>query len=127
MAEALAKHYWGRSIWFDSCGVVAGNVDGFAIAAMAELGMDISEHIPKTFEDLQDDNYDLIIALSPNARAAARVFAGHNAVEVVFWPIDDPTEIEGNREQRMKGFIRGRDDLDLRIRKAFRTAPKPFV
>ena len=127
MAETLAKYYWGRSIWFDSCGVVAGDVDGFAIAAMDELGMDMSGHIPKTFDELQDDNYDLVIALSQNARTAAQAFAGHNAVQLLFWPIDDPTLVEGNREQRMEAFIRVRDDLDLRIREAFRTAPKPFV
>jgi len=51
MAMALAKHLFGKSIYIGSAGVKPGEPDPFAIAAMEEIGLDISKHKPHTFEE----------------------------------------------------------------------------
>ena len=102
MAEALARHYFGREIYFASAGLKRGEPDPFAIAAMDEIGIDISRHKPHTFEDLEDSNFDLIVTLSPESHHKALEFTRAMAVDVVYWPTLDATAT-----QRL-----ARDDLD---------------
>jgi protein-tyrosine-phosphatase len=56
MAEAMVKVTFPKEIFVDSCGVAPGNPDGFAIAVMAEIGIDMGAHQPKSFDDL-DSNF----------------------------------------------------------------------
>ena len=64
MAEALLKHYHGHSIYVDSVGVREREVDGFAVAALMEMGLELSGHRGKTFDQLEDSSFDLVITLS---------------------------------------------------------------
>jgi protein-tyrosine-phosphatase len=99
-----------------SCGLDAGQqVNGFACAVMAEAGVDLLDHHPRTFEDVQD-RPDLIVALTPEAAQRADRVEG---VPVEVWPIEDPTMAEGSREQQLDAFRRVRDDLRARIQARF--------
>ena len=74
MAESLLQHMFPKALYVKSAGVRKGELDPFAVAAMAELGQDISAHKPITFEELDDWeglNFDLIITLSPEAHHKA--------------------------------------------------------
>ncbi|HEY8261769.1 MAG TPA: arsenate reductase ArsC [Methylosinus sp.] len=115
MAEALARHYFGREIYFASAGLKRGEPDGFAIAAMEELGIDISRHKPHTFEDLEDSNFDLIVTLSPESHHKALEFTRAMAVDVVYWPTIDATAASGSREQILDAYRAVRDSLAKRI------------
>ena len=109
MAAALLRQRLGREVRIASAGVRRGEADAFAVAVMAEIGIDLSqEEGPKTFEDLQADRFDLVIALSPEAHQPARRFAA--AVE--FWPMPDATQAHGNREQRVAAYREVRDMQD---------------
>src|SRR5258708_33889818 len=68
MAEALLRHLHGRHIYVDSAGVRAGEIDPFAVAVMDGIGIDISKHRTKTFDDLEDTSFHLRIPLSPEAQ-----------------------------------------------------------
>ena len=116
MAEAIARHYFGRSIHFASAGLKRGEPNGFATAAMAEIGMDISRHRPKTFEELEDANFDLIVTLSPEAHHRALEFARDLRAEVVYWPTPDPTAAQGAREAILDAYRETRDRLAARIK-----------
>jgi len=118
MAEALARHYFGREIYFASAGLKRGEPDGFAMAAMEEIGIDITRHKPHTFEDLEDSNFDVIVTLSPEAHHRALEFTRAMAVEVVYWPTPDPTATQGSRETMLEAYRDVRDRLAARI-KAF--------
>ncbi len=118
MAEALARHYFGREIYFASAGLKRGEADGFAIAAMEEVGVDLTGHKPHTFEELEDANFDVIVTLSPEAHHRALEFTRTMAVEVVYWPTPDPTAAQGSREIMMEAYREVRDRLAERI-KAF--------
>ena len=101
MAEAMLKHLHGRRIFVDSVGVRAGALDEFAIAVMDEIGIDITKHKPKSFDDLEDDSFDLIVSLSPEAQHKAVDMTRTLAAEVEFWNTFDPSIVEGSREMRL--------------------------
>lgn len=119
MAEALARHYFGKSIYVQSAGVRLGERDPFAVAALDEIGIDGSKHKPRTLIDLEEWeglNFDLIISLSPEAHHAALELTRTIAAEVEYWPSPDPTLIQGSREQVLDGYRNLRDGLSYRIR-----------
>lgn len=115
MAEALARHYFGREIYFASAGLKRGEADPFAVAAMDEIGIDISRHKPHTFEDLEDSNFDLIVTLSPESHHKALEFTRTMAVDVVYWPTIDATAARGSRETILDAYRAVRDGLARRI------------
>jgi protein-tyrosine-phosphatase len=127
MAEGIAKHFFGREIYFASAGVRNSDADGFAIAAMDEIGIDIKKHRPQTFEDLEDTSFDLIITLSPEAHHRALEFTRTMAVDVVYWPTIDPTVIQGSREQMLDAYRNVRDGLEKRVLELFEQRPMGAV
>ena len=116
MAEALGRYHFGRDVFFASAGVKNGQLDPFAMAAMDEIGIDISKHKPRIFADLEDEAFDLIISLSPEAHHSALEFTRTMAVEVAYWPTIDPTAVQGSREQMLDAYREVRDGLQRRIR-----------
>ena len=116
MAEAIARHYFGREIYFASAGLKCGESDPFAVAAMEEIGVDMSKHKPHTFEDLEDSNFDLIVTLSPEAHHRALEFTRTMAVDVIYWPMPDATVTQGSREAILEAYRDVRDRLTARIK-----------
>lgn len=119
MAEALAKRVLGATVYIDSVGVRAGELDPFATAVMAEIGIDIARHQPKSFDDLEDTSYDLIVTLSPEAQHRAVELTRTMDCEVEYWPTYDPTGEEGGREAVLEAYRAVRDSLLARIRARF--------
>ena len=121
MAEALMKHLLGHRIYVDSVGVrlSATEIDPFAIAALAEIGLDIASHRPKTFEELDDHGIDLIVTFTPQAQHRAVELTRTVACEVEYWPMIDPTLVEGNRETRLAAYRGLRDTIFERIKQRF--------
>lgn len=119
MAEAWLKHFQGCRVYVDSCGLFAGKPDPFVVAVMAEAGLDVSRHKPKTFDNLLDGYFDLIIALAPPAQYRAIEMARMSAIEVEFWPTMDATSEYGSRERRLEAYRAVRDYLRGRILQAF--------
>jgi len=117
------KHLHGHHVFVDSVGVRAGTLDGFAVEVMAELGLDISRHQPKTFDDLEDTSFDLVISLSPEAQHGAVELTRSSAAELEFWHVFDPSLVEGGREARLAAYREVRDQLMARIRERFRAEP----
>jgi protein-tyrosine-phosphatase len=127
MAEAMLKHLHGRRIYVDSAGLRRGPVDDFAVAVMEEIGMDISRHRSKTFEQLEDGSFDLIISLSPEAQHHAVEMTRAMACEVEFWNTFDSSFAEGSRETRLDAYRQVRDLLMRRILTRFPVPGAPRV
>jgi protein-tyrosine-phosphatase len=125
IAEAYLKHLHGKHIYVDSAGLKPSELDGFAVAVMDEMGFDIKSHKPKTFDDLEDTSFDLIITLSPEAHHKALEWSRHTAAEVEYWPTFDATAIEGDRERRLEAYREVRDLIMKRIRERFPALLKP--
>jgi protein-tyrosine-phosphatase len=122
MAASLLHHMFPQTLYVRSAGAKKGEPDPFAVAVMAELGQDISQHKPMTFEELDDWeglNFDLIVTLSPEAHHKALELTRTMAADVEYWPTHDPTGEEGNREQKLSAYREVLDTLLARIRKRF--------
>ncbi len=127
IAAALFAQMFGRAIYVRSAGVRKGELDPFAVAVMAEVGLDISRHKPVTFEEIDEWeglNFDLIITLAPEAHHRALELTRTSGVDVEYWPTADPSGVEGSREQRLDAYREVRDQLLARLRQRFsRQAP----
>jgi protein-tyrosine-phosphatase len=122
MAAGLFKQTMGRASYVASAGVRKDELDPFAVAALDEVGIDISRHRPMTFEELEDWeglNVDLIVSLSPEAHHKALDLTRTMAADVEYWPTPDPTAAEGSREQRLDAYRAVRDQLTGRIKARF--------
>jgi len=133
MAEALLKRLAGDRIYVDSCGLkrpglvhdeardeeVPASVDPFAQAVMAELGCELARHRPKSFDDLEDASFDLVISLTPEAQHRAVELARGRATDIEYWPTLDPTLVDGSREARLDAYRAVRDALARRIAERF--------
>nr|WP_272887015.1 low molecular weight phosphatase family protein [Phenylobacterium aquaticum] len=125
MAEALLRRVAGDRVFVDSCGLklergdAAQNADPFVEAVMAELSCDLSRHRPKTFDQLEDSSFDLVVSLTPEAQHRAVELARGRAVELEYWPTHDPTQSEGSREARLAAYREVRDSLAARIAERF--------
>ena len=119
MAEALAKAYFKRRIFVASTGVIAGHLDPFAVEAMRLIGIDISGHQPRSFNDVEEREFSLIISLTPEAQHHSVELTRHSDAQVEYWPSFDPTIIEGSRETRLNAYIQVRDTLRKRIIERF--------
>ncbi len=127
MAEGLLKHLLGHRVYVDSAGVRASAIDPFVIEVMDEVGIDMSNHRGKSFENLEDTSYDIIVSLSPEAQHKAVELTRTMACEVEYWNTLDPTIIEGNRETRLEAYRQVRDTLKKRIEVRFALDLKPVV
>jgi protein-tyrosine-phosphatase len=127
MAEAILKQIHGQRIFVDSVGVRAQEIDGFVIAVMDEIGIDLAKHKAKTFDDLEDESFDLIISLSPEAQHKAVDMTRTMACDVEFWNTMDPSIVEGSREERLEAYRQVRDGLMKRIRQRFPVLGAPQI
>lgn len=121
------KLHFGGAVYVDSCGLHTGTardralpgIDPFAAAVMDELGVDLSRHRPKNFNDLEDASFDVVISLTPEAHHRAGELARRRAVDVEYWPTLDPTLATGQREQMLSAYRDVRDSLERRLRTRF--------
>jgi protein-tyrosine-phosphatase len=127
MAEAITKHLNGQRIFVDSVGVKPGEHDPFVDAVMDEIGIDVSRHRVKTFDQLDDDYFDLIITLSPEAHHKALEMTRTMACEVEYWPTPDATAVDGSRDTRLDAYRQVRDILLKRITERFARVPTADV
>jgi len=127
MAEGILKHLFGHRIFVDSVGVRGTVADPFMIEVMDEIGIDLSRHRSKSFDDLEDSSFDLVITLSPEAQHKAIELTRTMACEVEFWNTFDPTAMQGSREQILDAYRAVRDGLMRRIKERFDTGPRSSV
>ena len=116
MAAALMRSLHGRQVFVDCCGLRAGEAtDPFAAAVMDEVGLDLTGHKPKRFEDLEDGSFDVVVSLTPQAQHRAVELSRGRAVDLEYWPTLDPTLETGSREQRLEAYRQVRDGLRRRL------------
>lgn len=125
MAEALAKHLYGTSMFVDSAGVECGELDPFVLEVLGEIGYTRNIHHAKAMEDLQDHSFDLVVALTEEAKAVATDLMADEGVDIELWPVIDPTEAGGTRTQRLEAYRELRDDLIARMKRRFGETAKP--
>ena len=121
MAEALARAHLPRSVLVRSAGLRSGQRDPFVDAVLAEVDVPLEEHEPRALDDLEDDLFDVVVTLTPEAAERADVMARTIPIEVVRWTIEDPSLVEGRRDQRIEAYRAVRNRLNALIRERFST------
>jgi arsenate reductase len=113
MAEALLRHDGGDRFEVVSAGVSPRGVDPLAIAAMASIGIDISEAMSKPVAQFLGQRFDYVITLCDRARATCPVFPGGS--ETLHWGLDDPAEATGAEAERRATFDRVLKEISGRL------------
>lgn len=111
MAEALARSMLPKGVYIASAGVRKGEPDPFVEAVLAEIGLALPKRQPQTLEELEDDFFDLIVTLAPEAHHRALELTRSSAVDVIYWPTPDPTATTGTRDQILGAYREVRDHL----------------
>jgi len=127
MAVGIMKNIAGNSINVDSVGVHKGAIDAFVVTILNEIGIDMSAHISKTFGDIDDTSFDLVISLSPEAQHSAVELTRTSNCNLEFWHTMDPSIISGNREARLDAYRTIRDQLHKRLSQRFSISSPPIV
>jgi protein-tyrosine-phosphatase len=123
MAELLAKRALPASTFVASAGVRAGERDPFVDAVLAEIDLSLGSRQPRSFDELEDDYFDLIVTLAPEAHHRALEMTRSMAVDVEYWPTADPTTVSGTRDQILAAYRDVRDRITGRIAERFVSAP----
>lgn len=124
------KKIYGQTLYVQSAGVRNDmDVDGFAVAVCHELGVELSRHQARSFEEMQDwgddiSSYDVVIALSPASQRMALELTRFFHLEVEYWPIMDPTGMGEGREAKLDAYRQTRDQIAQRIAERFGPAPR---
>lgn len=119
IAEGLTKVLFPNKVFVDSCGINAGVPDGFVISVMEEIGIDMSGHTPKSFADLEDEYFDVIICFSPESYEVAKELAEGKSTEVEYWPVFDAALASDSREERLSAYRQVRELISQKLDERF--------
>ncbi len=115
MAEVLARKMLPKGVYIASAGVRDGERDPFVDAVLDEVGLSLGKRLPQTLDELEDDYFDLIVTLAPEAHHAALELTRANAVDVQYWPTPDPSGATGTRNQIVDAYREVRNHLEKLI------------
>ena len=122
MAEGIMKKLFGTGTYVQSVGVINDlEIDGFSIAVCDEIGVELSRHRSRSFDEMErwgDDlsSFDLIVALSPASQRRALELTRLFHLTVEYWPILDPTGIGETREIKLVSYRQTRDQILSKLR-----------
>lgn len=111
------KKFYGRQTYVQSAGVKNDmEIDGFAIAVCQEIGVELSAHRARSFEEMKDwgddlSSFDLVIALSPASQRMALDMTRQFHLHVEYWPIMDPAGLGDSRESKLATYRQVRDQI----------------
>ncbi len=115
------KKYYGQSAYVQSAGVHNDlEIDGFSIAVCEELGIELSRHRSRSFDEMQDwgddlSGFDLVVALSPGSQRRALELTRYYHLDVEYWPILDPTGLGETRDAKLASYRQARDQIRERL------------
>ena len=125
MAEGLMKQFYGTDTYVQSAGVKSDlEIDGFSIAVCQELGVELTRHRSRSFDEMRqwgDDlsSFDLVVALSPASQRRALDLTRLFHLDVEYWPILDPTGLGETRDDKLKSYREARDQIIDRLQGRF--------
>jgi len=115
------KKLYGTQCYIQSVGVKNDlEIDGFSIAVCAEIGVELSRHRSRSFDEMEEwgddlSSFDLVLALSPASQRRALDLTRFYHLDVEYWPILDPTGLGDNREARLALYRQARDQIRDRL------------
>ncbi|MGI3212250.1 low molecular weight phosphatase family protein [Roseovarius tibetensis] len=117
MAEGIMKKFYGTDTYVQSAGVKSDmEIDGFSVAVCREIDVELERHRVRSFDEMEqwgDDlsSFDLIVALSPASQRRVLDLTRYFHLDVVYWPILDPTGLAQTRAARLEAYRKTRDQI----------------
>lgn len=121
MAEGLMKQMYGTDVYVQSVGVKNDlEIDGFSISVCQEMGVELSRHRSRSFDEMEEwgedlSSFDLVLALSPASQRRALELTRFYHIDVEYWPILDPTGLGETREAKLSSYRQARDQIIERL------------
>lgn len=114
MAEGFLRSFDPSLEVFSAGTKAAARVHPKAVQVMAEAGIDLAGHSPKTVERFLQESFDYVITVCGNAKESCPVFLGdvRHRLHIGF---DDPAEATGSEEEVLGVFRRVRDEIRERF------------
>ena len=111
------KKFYGTGTYVQSAGVMSEmDIDGFSVSVCREIGVELERHRTRSFDEMEqwgDDlsSFDLVVALSPASQRRALELTRVFHLDVVYWPIMDPTGLGETREAKLAAYRQSRDQI----------------
>ncbi len=121
MAEGLMKRFYGKGTYVQSAGVKNDlEIDGFCIAVCEELGVELSRHRSRSFDEMERmgevlSSFDVVVALSPLSRELASELTRGFHTDLEYWPIVDPSGKGETRAAKLEAYREARDQIIAQI------------
>jgi arsenate reductase len=109
MAEGYLRARYGDRYDAFSAGTEASTISPYAVRAMLEIGIDISQHRSKSLEEFDDQKMDIVVTVCDNAKAACPFFPG--AKKTSHMSFRDPKSFTGSDEEMLAGFRMVKNDI----------------
>lgn len=115
------KKLYGQDAYVQSAGVHNDlEIDGFAVTVCQEMGVELSRHRSRSFDEMQEwgddlSGFDLVVALSPASQRRALDLTRVFHLDVEYWPILDPTGLGNKREEKLDAYRQTRDQIVKRM------------
>jgi arsenate reductase len=110
MAEGLLRHDAGNRFEVESAGTKPSRLRPEAVAAMDEVGIDISGHRSKSVDEFSGRQFDYVLTVCDNAKESCPIFPGHAVA--IHHNFEDPAAlVEAPEEERLAAFRRVRDQI----------------
>ncbi len=125
MAEGIMKKFYGTQTYVQSAGVVSDlDIDGFSIAVCKDLGIELSRHRSRSFDEMEESgeeiaSFDMVVALSPASQKRVLDLTKYYSLKVEYWPIMDPTAVGSRREEKLAAYGEARDQIADRLIQEF--------
>ena len=123
MAEGILRAWAGDRYDVSSAGVEATAVQPLAIEAMAEIGIDISQHTSKSVGLFREEPFFRAVTVCDDGKEACPFFPW--ADQQLHWSFEDPSAAEGTDGERMAVFRMVRDQIRARVESEFPRSDEP--
>lgn len=120
MAEGLLRHLGGPAVEVHSAGTKPAGLHPLAVAALREIGVDISAQRSKSVLEFSAQRFDTVITVCDSAAESCPVFPG--APQRIHWSLPDPAAVPGSPAEKLAAFRHVRDALTAHLR-AFLSTP----
>ena len=116
MAEGFLKSFDSELEVYSAGTKPAEKVNPFAVKAMKEVGIDISDGKAENVDKYLSQSFDYVITVCDNAKETCPVFMGtvKHRLHIGF---DDPAEAVGTEEEVMPVYRRVRDEIKREFKK----------
>ena len=113
MAEALTRHYFGDIVECYSAGTNPSSVRELTLEVLKEEKINLDNLYSKSLTEFLNMEFDYVITTCDDARDNCPIFPGKG--KKLHWGLDDPSQAQGTREEKLQKFREVRNELKKRI------------